>query len=38
MTNLNREARRVLADAGIAVRDWIAYGEATVACRVQWRL
>ena len=26
MTKLNSEARRVLADAGITVRDWITYG------------
>jgi len=26
MTQLNSEARRVLADAGITVRDWITYG------------
>ena len=26
MTKLNSEERRVLADAGIAVRDWITFG------------
>lgn len=26
MTKLNSEARRVLADAGLTVRDWITYG------------